>query len=177
MLVQPVLRIIPCQSLQQVVPAAPAAGNEVEVPRRIMRQRRVEIHRCIDCTLWEPALSCFGEPTGQGGCRFSTGRNRKGDKPRECDNFRNAGSTGPYPVPTTLPRSKNTPVLTGYRKDGQLHVWCPFCISWHRHGATDGRRVMQGHRVAHCPGGPFKETGYFIRPFTRAESEQIRGGF
>ena len=45
----------------------------------------VNLHRCADCAFWQPALTYFGEPTGQGGCRFSVARNRKGDKLRECD--------------------------------------------------------------------------------------------
>lgn len=47
----------------------------------------ITLHRCADCVYWEPALTYFGEPTGQGGCRFSMARNRKGDLVRECDNF------------------------------------------------------------------------------------------
>ena len=48
----------------------------------------LELHRCADCAYWEPALTYFGEPTGQGGCRFTPARNRKGDKLRECDKYR-----------------------------------------------------------------------------------------
>jgi len=46
-----------------------------------------DFHRCIDCAFWQPALTYYGEPTGQGGCQFSVARNRKGDKLRECDHF------------------------------------------------------------------------------------------
>jgi hypothetical protein len=45
------------------------------------------LHQCADCGYWEPALTYFGEPTGQGGCRFAPTRNRKGDKLRECDKY------------------------------------------------------------------------------------------
>ena len=45
------------------------------------------LHQCADCDYWEPALTYFGEPTGQGGCRFAPTRNRKGDKLRECDKY------------------------------------------------------------------------------------------
>ncbi len=45
------------------------------------------LHRCIDRAYWEPALTYFGEPIGQGGCRFSVARNRKGDRLRECDKY------------------------------------------------------------------------------------------
>lgn len=48
----------------------------------------LELHRYADCAYWEPALTYFGEPTGQGGCRFTPARNRKGDKLRECDKYR-----------------------------------------------------------------------------------------
>jgi len=47
----------------------------------------LELHRCVDCAYWKPSLTYFGEPTGQGGCRFTTARNRKGDTPRECDRY------------------------------------------------------------------------------------------
>jgi hypothetical protein len=48
----------------------------------------LELHRCIDCAHWEPALTYFGDPTGQGGCRFTPARNRKGDRLRECEKYR-----------------------------------------------------------------------------------------
>ena len=48
----------------------------------------LELHRCADCDYWEPALTYFGEPTGQGGCRFAPARNRKGGITRQCDHFR-----------------------------------------------------------------------------------------
>ena len=47
----------------------------------------LELHRCVDCAYWEPALTYFGEPTGQGGCRFAVAHNKKGDKLRECDKY------------------------------------------------------------------------------------------
>ena len=47
----------------------------------------LELHRCVDCAYWEPALTYFGEPTGQGGCQFSVARNKKGDKLRECEQY------------------------------------------------------------------------------------------
>jgi hypothetical protein len=48
----------------------------------------VRLHRCADCAYWEPALTYFGDPTGQGGCRFAPARNRKGDKLRECNEYK-----------------------------------------------------------------------------------------
>lgn len=47
----------------------------------------LELHRCVDCAYWEPALTYFGEPTGQGGCRFVAAHNKKGDKLRECEKY------------------------------------------------------------------------------------------
>ena len=47
----------------------------------------ITLHRCAHCAYWEPALTYFGEPTGQGGCRFTPARNRKGDKLRDCDKY------------------------------------------------------------------------------------------
>jgi hypothetical protein len=47
----------------------------------------LELHRCADCAHWEPALTYFGEPTGQGGCCFSVAKNRKGDRLRECEKY------------------------------------------------------------------------------------------
>jgi hypothetical protein len=46
-----------------------------------------DLHQCAQCAYWEPALTYFGEPTGQGGCRFSAARNRKGSLLRECDKY------------------------------------------------------------------------------------------
>jgi len=53
------------------------------------------LHRCVDCAYWQPALTYYGEPTGQGGCRFSVARNRKGDKPRECEHYLEKQKTNP----------------------------------------------------------------------------------
>ena len=46
------------------------------------------LHKCADCDYWEPALTYFGEPTGQGSCRFAPARNRRGDLLRECEKYR-----------------------------------------------------------------------------------------
>jgi hypothetical protein len=50
----------------------------------------VGLHMCADCAYWKPALTYYGEPTGQGGCRFSVARNRKGDLLRECNRYEEA---------------------------------------------------------------------------------------
>ena len=47
----------------------------------------ITLHKCADCAYWEPSLTYFGEPTGQGGCCFTPAQNRKGDKLRECANY------------------------------------------------------------------------------------------
>lgn len=75
-----------------------------------------------------------------------------------------------FEIPKRTPR-KGMPVLKGFVKNSQLHVWCPFCVDWHHHGAKDGHPAMFGHRVAHChrDDSPLRETGYYIRPFTEGE--------
>lgn len=41
---------------------------------------------------------------------------------------------------------------------GDWRFWCPFCRSYHYHGAA------QGHRISHCTNArsPFKVTGYVL---------------
>ncbi len=48
-----------------------------------------------------------------------------------------------------------------------LKVWCPVCCVWHSHSPEPG------HRVAHCAGGPFKNSGYAVRPFGLQELREI----
>ena len=48
------------------------------------------------------------------------------------------------------------PVLVATEVDGVYRAWCPFCYFDHHHSAEEG------HRVAHCAEGPFKETGYWL---------------
>jgi len=55
----------------------------------------MELHKCIDCAYWQPALAYFGEPTGQGGCQFTVAKNRKGDKLRKCHKYRERQETNP----------------------------------------------------------------------------------
>ena len=87
-----------------------------------------------------------------------------------------------YDIEQSVPND-GIPVLKGFIKGGSLNVWCPFCRAWHIHGATDGVKAMKGHRVAHCvgmnstgkllPQSPFKDRGYYIRPFTKKELSWI----
>lgn len=56
-------------------------------------EQKVDFHRCADCVYWKPALTYYGEPTGNGGCQFSTPKNRKGNKLRQCDRFQEAAIT------------------------------------------------------------------------------------
>jgi hypothetical protein len=55
---------------------------------------------------------------------------------------------------------KDVPVFrcTQHRTLGSSvwRFWCPWCRATHEHGA------VAGHRVAHCPDGPFKACGYFL---------------
>ena len=58
----------------------PCCGAEAprfvcDVPTMTMEASRaaeagLELHRCGVCAYWEPALTCFGEPSGQGDSRF-----------------------------------------------------------------------------------------------------------
>ncbi len=59
------------------------------------------------------------------------------------------------------PKKKPIPVLLAVPiPSGKCwHAWCPFCKTYHMHGA------VAGHHVAHCANenSPFKETGYMLR--------------
>jgi len=79
---------------------------------------------------------------------------------------------------------KQIPTLKGFVVGEQIHVWCPYCNDFHTHGAKDANPAMKHHRVAHCfdrfIGGkiipcssPFLETGYYIKPFSKAELKRI----
>jgi len=54
--------------------------------------------------------------------------------------------------------------------DGQLRFRCPWCGTFHYHGAgdpDDGRKYPRyGHRVEHChrQDGPFARFGYILTP-------------
>lgn len=39
---------------------------------------------------------------------------------------------------------------------GGWRFFCPVCERFHYHGAAEG------HRVAHCGGGPYREGGYYL---------------
>ncbi len=64
------------------------------------------------------------------------------------------------------------PLLKGFERNGQLVVWCPYCATFHHHGAGPG------HRAAHCisTDSPFRETGYYIAPFNKSELRKVRDG-
>jgi len=79
------------------------------------------LHRCIDCAYWQPALTYFGEPTGQGGCQFSAARNRKGDKLRECKHFQ------PIELSTTVDDSIFTGAIDVWGEEAQLDVAIEEC--------------------------------------------------
>lgn len=71
------------------------------------------------------------------------------------------------------------PVLKGFVGNRQLHVWCSYCQRFHHHGIgheiENGLPIKRQHRVAHCinPDSPFLKGGYYIQPFTKAESRSI----
>lgn len=74
-----------------------------------------ELHKCINCAYWEPALSCFGEPTGQGGCRFSVARNRKAYILRECDRYKE--------VTTMVTKEKQTEKALVPKQEKAVVTW------------------------------------------------------
>jgi len=69
----------------------------------------ITLHQCADCAYWEPALTYFGEPTGQGGCRFATARNRKDDKLRECDKYQEGKPLEGKPQTVSEPELERKP--------------------------------------------------------------------
>ena len=78
------------------------------------------LHQCADCDYWEPALTYFGEPTGQGGCRFSVARNRKGDLLRECENYKEANRQMGTPEDVTAEKYFTPP---DKELDALIHSW------------------------------------------------------
>ncbi len=54
------------------------------------------------------------------------------------------------------------PVLVGEPANAaECKVWCPWCRRYHFHG-MDPDGSFNGHRAAHCHGGPFQDTGYYV---------------
>jgi hypothetical protein len=76
----------------------------------------ITLHRCVHCTYWEPALTYFGEPTGQGGCHFTVAKNRKGDKLRKCTHYREKQETNPGKSPAVVEDSSHEPLSCNGRK-------------------------------------------------------------
>ena len=73
-------------------------------------------------------------------------------------------------------KRKDIPVLKGfYSGPIQIKVWCPFCQTWHFHGAVERftKTEGEGHRSAHCTNekSPFLKSGYYIEVLTRKELE------
>jgi hypothetical protein len=78
------------------------------------------------------------------------------------------------------------PTLKGFLDGDSIHVWCPYCNDFHLHSWQDGHPAMKHHRVAHCHDyvdnrgqlrpsqSPFKDTGYYIKPFSKADIRKIR---
>lgn len=56
-----------------------------------------------------------------------------------------------------MSRLERCPVLLAeVRDEDTWKVWCPNCVTYHLHGAAEG------HRVAHCIDGPYRDTGYYV---------------
>lgn len=100
----------------------------------------IKLHKCVDCVFWEPALTYFGAATGQGGCRFTLARNRKGDKPRECATYREGKKM----------ESRTTSDLRDgilhYVKDACFsHQACPLDATGEEYSYTGCQRWTCGH--------------------------------
>lgn len=67
---------------------------------------------------------------------------------------------------------KSYPVLAGGVVGASLVVWCPYCCKVHSHGHASTENVAS-HRVAHCEGGPLKDSGYLVRVFTKKELKDL----
>lgn len=70
-------------------------------------------------------------------------------------------------------KGKEIPVIMALPRpdfEGGFIFWCPFCKEWHKHGRGPG------HRAAHCygnPESPFYETGYILKPITKAMKRKL----
>lgn len=56
-------------------------------------------------------------------------------------------------------------------KDGvQYYFWCPFCKTFHRHGAAG-----LGHRLSHCTNNnsEYKFGGYILKEYTKKELREL----
>jgi len=83
--------------------------------------------------------------------------------------------------------SRDIPVVKGYLSESLnsksswrvFRFWCPWCRKFHRHGFPSAAKYNRHkkyseHRVAHCfNDSPFKESGYFLQPFTMKEKAEI----
>jgi len=82
---------------------------------------------------------------------------------------------------------KKIPIVKGYlienpssEKGWRLfRFWCPHCRYYHQHGFPpaeeyNSRSKYEEHRAAHCTNmdSPFRDTGYFLRPFTAKELQE-----
>lgn len=53
------------------------------------------------------------------------------------------------------------PTIQVTRKGNTISFFCSFCQAPHIHGCA-GKSGNYGHRVAHCIGGGYSKTGYFL---------------
>lgn len=67
---------------------------------------------------------------------------------------------------------KENPVVKVFITDDgvQYFFWCPFCKTFHRHGA-----VGLGHRLAHCTNrnSEYIFGGYILKEYTKKELREI----
>lgn len=77
---------------------------------------------------------------------------------------------------------KRIPILKGFVDGKNIVVWCPFCQALHRHGFLPSEikraqyRRYGFHKTAHClgnPDSPFRETGYFVKPYTQKDLRHV----
>lgn len=92
--------------------------------------------------------------------------------------FGMATSEEDKPMNEKIPKVKGFICPNPSSKEGNylFRFWCPFCRMFHQHGWTvsDMKKHSNNwhgsHRVSHClEGSPFKQTGYFLKPYTEKE--------
>ena len=68
---------------------------------------------------------------------------------------------------------KAIPTVKVFKSNDQKNYvfWCPFCNTFHTHGAS-----ALGHRVAHCTNknSPYYEKGYFLKEYTKKEIQELK---
>ena len=66
---------------------------------------------------------------------------------------------------------------TYYRefKTGSVALWCPWCETWHYHGAKGVIATRKLHKVAHCQedDSPLHEGGYYIKMVSKEDLRRL----